>query len=181
MSQSMTASSQSLITGQHLLGKVYFPRFIFPITPVLAKLVDFAISMVLIFALILYYKILPTWNLMLFPFFVLMMISISAGVGLWMSAMAIRFRDVRHAMPFFIRMMMYTAPIVYSASSIPETYRFLYSLNPLVGVIEGFRACLLGTPYEWQFILPGIVSALILFISGAIYYNRMEQFFVDVI
>jgi lipopolysaccharide transport system permease protein len=78
-------------------------------------------------------------------------------------------------------MMMYTAPIVYSASSIPETYRFLYSLNPLVGVIEGFRACLLGTPYEWQFILPGIVSALILFISGAIYYNRMEQFFVDVI
>lgn len=181
MSQSMTASSQSLITGQHLLGKVYFPRFIFPIIPVLAKLVDFAISMVLIFAFILYYKILPTWNLMLFPFFVLMMISISAGVGLWMSAMAIRFRDVRHAMPFFIRMMMYTAPIVYSASSIPETYRFLYSLNPLVGVIEGFRACLLGTSYEWQFILPGIVSALILFISGAIYYNRMEQFFVDVI
>jgi lipopolysaccharide transport system permease protein len=181
MSQSMTASSQSLVTGQNLLGKVYFPRFIFPFTPVLAKLVDFAISMVLIFALILYYKILPTWNLMLFPFFVLMMISMSAGVGLWMSAMAIRFRDVRHAMPFLIRMMMYTAPIVYSASSIPETYRFLYSLNPLVGVIEGFRACLLGTPYEWQFILPGIVSALILFISGAIYYNRMEQFFVDVI
>lgn len=181
MSQSMAASSQSLVTGQHMLGKVYFPRFIFPITPVLAKLVDFAISMVLIFALILYYKILPTWNLMLFPFFVLMMISISAGVGLWLSAMAIRFRDVRHAMPFVIRMMMYTAPIVYSASSIPEAYRFLYSLNPLVGVIEGFRACLLGTPYEWPFILPGIVSALILFISGAIYYNHMEQIFVDVI
>ena len=78
-------------------------------------------------------------------------------------------------------MMVYTALIVYSASSIPEAYRFLYSLNPLVGVIEGFRACLLGTPYEWQFILPGIVSALILFISGAIYYNHMEQFFVDVI
>lgn len=181
MSQSMTASSQSLVTGQNLLGKVYFPRFIFPFTPVLAKLVDFAISMVLIFALSLYYKILPTWNLLLFPLFVLVMMSISAGVGLWLSAMAIRFRDVKHAMPFLIRMMMYTAPIVYSASSIPETYRFLYSLNPLVGVIEGFRACLLGTPYQWQFILPGIVSALILFISGAIYYNHMEQVFVDVI
>jgi lipopolysaccharide transport system permease protein len=181
LSQAMTASSQSLVTGQNLLGKVYFPRLIFPITPVLAKLVDFAISMILIFILLLYYNILPTWNLLLFPLFVLIMMSISAGVGLWLSAMAIRFRDVKHAMPFLIRMLMYTAPIVYSASSIPEAYRFIYSLNPLVGVIEGFRACLLGTPYQWQFILPGIITALILLISGAVYYTRMEQIFVDVI
>ena len=181
MSQAMAASSQSLVTGQNLLGKVYFPRLIFPITPVLAKLVDFGISMILILGLSLYYKILPTWNLLLFPLFILVMISISAGVGFWLSAMAIRFRDVRHAMPFIIRMLMYTAPIVYSASSIPETYRFLYSLNPFVSVIEGFRSCLLGTPYQWQFILPGIVTALILFVSGALYYNHMEQIFVDVI
>lgn len=181
ISQAMTASSQSLVTGQNLLGKVYFPRLIFPITPVLAKLVDFGISMVLIFVISLYYKIMPTWNLLLFPLFILVMISISAGVGLWLSAMAIRFRDVRHAMPFIIRMLMYTAPIVYSASSIPETYRFLYSLNPLVSVIEGFRACLLGTPYQWLYIFPGIVTALILFVSGALYYNHVEQIFVDVI
>lgn len=181
ISQAMTASSQSLVTGQNLLGKVYFPRIIFPITPVLAKLVDFAISMVLIFIISLYYRILPTWNLLLFPMFVLVMMSISAGVGLWLSAMAIRFRDVKHAMPFLIRMLMYTAPVVYSASSIPEAYRFIYSLNPLVGVIEGFRACILGTPYQWQFILPGIITTLILLISGAFYYNRMEQIFVDVI
>jgi lipopolysaccharide transport system permease protein len=167
ISQAMTASSQSLVTGANLLGKVYFPRLIFPITPVLAKLVDFGISMVLIFAICLYYKIMPTWNLLLFPLFILIMISISAGVGLWLSAMAIRFRDVRHAMPFIIRMLMYTAPVVYSASSIPETYRFLYSLNPLVSVIEGFRACLLGTPYQWLYIFPGIVTALFLFVSGA--------------
>ncbi len=181
MSQAMTASSQSLVSGQNLLGKVYFPRLIFPITPVLAKLVDFGISMVLIFVIALYYRVLPSWNLLLFPLFILIMISISAGVGLWLSAMAIRFRDVKHAMPFIIRMLMYTAPIVYSASSIPETYRFLYSLNPLVSVIEGFRSCLLGTPYQWQFIFPGIVTALILLISGALYYNHMEQIFVDVI
>jgi lipopolysaccharide transport system permease protein len=181
MSQAMTASSQSLVTGQNLLGKVYFPRLIFPITPVLAKLVDFGISMVLILVISLYYRVLPSWNLLLFPLFILIMISISAGVGLWLSAMAIRFRDVKHAMPFIIRMLMYTAPIVYSASSIPETYRFLYSLNPLVSVIEGFRSCLLGTPYQWQFIFPGIVTALILLISGALYYNHMEQVFVDVI
>jgi lipopolysaccharide transport system permease protein len=98
ISQAMTASSQSLVTGQNLLGKVYFPRLIFPITPILAKLVDFGISMVLIFAVSLYFKIVPTWNLLLFPLFVLVMISISAGVGLWLSGMAIRFRDVKHAM-----------------------------------------------------------------------------------
>jgi len=181
MSQSMAASSQSLVTGQNLLGKIYFPRLIFPLTPILAKLVDFGISMIIIFAVALYYEVLPTWNLLLFPFFVLVMISISTGVGLWLSALAIRFRDVKHAMPFVIRMLMYTAPVVYSASSIPETYRFLYSLNPIVSVIEGFRACLLGTPYPWQFILPGIISALMILIGGAFYYNRMEQVFVDVI
>ncbi len=181
MSQVMSSSSQSLVSGQNLLNKVYFPRLIFPFTPVLAKLVDFGISMVLIFFVLLIYKIIPTWNLLLFPFFLLVMMSMSAGVGLWLSAMAIRFRDVRHAMPFLIRMLMYTAPIVYSASSIPEAYRFFYSLNPLVGIIEGFRACLLGTPYQWQFILPGIISTIILLISGAVYYNRMEQIFVDVI
>jgi lipopolysaccharide transport system permease protein len=137
--------------------------------------------MIIIFAVALYYEVLPTWNLLLFPFFVLVMTSISAGVGLWLSALAIRFRDVKHAMPFVIRMLMYTAPVIYSASSIPETYRFLYSLNPIVSVIEGFRACLLGTPYPWQFILPGIISALMILIGGAFYYNRMEQVFVDVI
>jgi lipopolysaccharide transport system permease protein len=167
MSQAMTASSQSLVTGQNLLGKIYFPRL--------------RISMIIIFAVALYYEVLPTWNLLLFPFFVLVMTSISAGVGLWLSALAIRFRDVKHAMPFVIRMLMYTAPVIYSASSIPETYRFLYSLNPIVSVIEGFRACLLGTPYPWQFILPGIISALMILIGGAFYYNRMEQVFVDVI
>jgi lipopolysaccharide transport system permease protein len=180
MSQSMNASSQSLVTGRNLLGKVYFPRLIFPITPVLAKLVDFGISMVLIFAVSLYYKNWPTWNLLFFPLFVLVMMSISAGIGLWLSSMAIRFRDVKHAMPFVLRMLMYTAPIVYSASSIPEAYRFLYSLNPFVGVIEGFRSCMLGTPYQWQFILPGIATAFILLISGAFYYNHMEKIVVDV-
>jgi lipopolysaccharide transport system permease protein len=181
MSQSMVASSQSLITGQNLLGKVYFPRLIFPITPVLAKMVDFGISLLIIVILSFYYHILPTWNLLFLPLFIALMMSISAGVGLWLSALAIRFRDVKHAMPFVIRMLMYSAPIVYSASSIPETYRFLYSLNPLVGVIEGYRACLLGTPIPWQYIWPGIIVALILLISGFHHFKRMERVFVDVI
>jgi lipopolysaccharide transport system permease protein len=181
MSQSMTESSQSLVVGQHMLGKVYFPRLIFPVTPILAKLVDFGISMVIVLATIVYYRVIPTWNLLLFPVFVVLMISIAAGVGMWLSAMAIRFRDVQHALPFAVRMLMYSAPIVYSASSIPDKWRFVYSLNPLVGVIEGYRACLLGSPIPWQYIWPGIITAIILLVSGAFYFKRMERVFVDVI
>jgi lipopolysaccharide transport system permease protein len=181
MSQAMTLSSQSLVQGQHMLGKIYFPRLIFPVTPVLAKLVDFSISMLIILGVCFYYQVLPTWNLLFFPLFVILMISISIGAGMWLSAMAIRFRDVKFAMPFAIQMLMYTAPVVYSASSIPDTYRLLYSLNPIVGVIEGFRACLLGTTMPWAYIFPGFASASILLISGALYFKRMERVFVDVI
>lgn len=181
ISQSMTQASLSLIGQQHMLGKIYFPRIMFPVTPVLARLVDFGISMLIILGVSLYYRVLPSWNLLLFPLFVISMIWVASGVGLWLSAMAIRFRDVKHAMTFAIRMLMYSAPIVYSASTIPDTYRFIYSLNPLVAVIEGFRACLLGTPIPWPFIWPGIIISILLFISGAIYFHRMEKVFVDVI
>jgi len=95
--------------------------------------------------------------------------------------MAIRFRDVKHAMPFVIRMLMYSAPIVYSASSIPDKWRLVYSLNPIVGVIEGFRACFLGTPMPWAYIWPGMITAALLLISGVFYFKRMERVFVDVI
>lgn len=181
MSQSITQSSQSLIAGQNMLGKIYFPRLIFPITPVLARMVDFGISIIIILGVMIYYRVQPTWNLLLFPLFVVLMMGISAGVGMWLSAMAIRFRDVKHAMGFGIRMLMYTAPIVYSASSIPEAYRVIYSLNPIVAVIEGFRTCLLGTPIPWIFIWPGIITTIIIFISGTYYFKSMERVFVDVI
>ena len=133
MSQAMTSSSQSLITGKAMLGKIYFPRLIFPITPVLTKLVDFSISLLVILGVMLYYRVLPTWNILFLPLFIIYMVSIPAGIGMWLSSLAIRFRDVKHALPFLMRMMIYTAPIVYSASSIPDSYRFFYSLNPLVG------------------------------------------------
>ncbi len=181
ISQAMTNSSQSLIQGQHMLGKIYFPRLIFPITPVLSKLVDFGISLLLILFVGIYFRVYPTFNLLYFPLFLILMISIPAGIGMWLSALAIRFRDIKLAMPFLIRMLIYSAPIVYSASSIPETFRFYYSLNPIVGVIEGFRACLLGYPMPWHFIWPGILTALIILIGGAFYFKKMERVFVDVI
>jgi lipopolysaccharide transport system permease protein len=181
MSQAMSTSSQSLIAGKSMLGKIYFPRLIFPITPVLTKLVDFSISLLVILGVMLYYRVLPTWNILFLPLFMIYMISIPAGIGMWLSSLAIRFRDVKHAMPFLMRMMIYTAPIVYSANSIPDSYRFLYSLNPIVGVIEGYRACLLGQPIPWPFIWPGMITAGLLLISGALYFKRMEWLFVDVI
>ena len=181
ISGTMTASSQSLVSGQGMLGKVYFPRLIFPIVPVLSGLVNFAISMLIVLGILFYYRVSPTWNLLLFPVLVIIMMSLSAGVGMWFSAMAIRFRDVRYVMGYLLRMLMYTAPILYTASSIPENYRLIYSLNPLVAVIEGYRACLLGTPVPWLYIWPGTITAAIILISGAIYFKRMERVFVDVI
>ena len=181
LTQSMTQSSQSLITGQKMLGKVYFPRLLFPLTSVFARLVDFGISLLIILILCFFYKVYPTWNLLLLPALVLLMISVSSGVGLWLSSMAIRFRDVKYAMSFIIRMLMYTAPIVYSASSIPEKYRFLYSLNPIVAVIEGYRACLLGGTIPWQYIIPGTITSVVMLLSGAMYFKKMERIIVDVI
>ena len=181
MSQAMLQSSQSLILQQNMLGKIYFPRLIFPMTPVLSKLFDFGISLVILLAVMLYYRVYPTWNLLYLPLFLVLMMSIPAGIGMWLSALAIRYRDVKHAMPFVVRMLIYTAPIVYSASSIPDHYRFIYSVNPIVSVIEGFRASLLGLPMPWLFIWPGMITAALLLIGGAIYFKRMEWLFADVI
>lgn len=181
MSQAMTESSQSLVAGQNVLGKVYIPRLIFPIIAVLAKLVDFSISLLILVAVMVYYSVEPTWNLLLLPILVVFMMMIPAGVGFWLSSLAIRFRDVKFAMPFLISMLIYSAPILYTASTIPEAYRFLYSLNPIVGVIESYRAVLLGTPIPWSYVLPGLVTNVLIFISGAIYFKRMERIVVDVI
>lgn len=181
MSQAMTQSSQSLVVGQHILGKIYFPRLLFPLTSILAKLVDFGISLIIILFVLIYYKILPTWNLLLLPLLIIHMVCIATGVGLWLSAMAIRFRDVKYAMQFLTQILMYSAPIVYSASSIPDKWRLVYSFNPIVGTIEGFRACLLGSPVPWAYIWPGIITAMLLLVSGALYFKHIEKVFVDVI
>ncbi len=181
LSGTMSASSQSLVSGQGMLGKIYFPRLIFPLSSILSKLVDFSISFLIVIGVLLYFGISPTWNLVYLPIFLMLMMIIPAAVGLWLSSLAIRFRDVRFGMGYGISMLMYSAPIVYSASTIGESWRFFYSLNPIVGVIEGFRACLLGTPIPWIYIGPGMLVALVLFASGAWYFKRMEYMMVDVI
>lgn len=181
ISATITQASQSLVSKQGMLGKIYFPRIFFPITPVFSKLMNFAISLILLVVIMIYYRVVPTWNLLYLPLFVFFMMLVPAGISLWLSALAIRYRDVRFAMQYVIQMLMYTAPIVYSASTIPEAYRTVYSLNPIVGVIEGFRAVLLGMEIPWMYVLPGLVTAVLLLIGGAIYFKRMERIFVDVI
>lgn len=181
MSDSMTAASQSLVSGSGMLGKIYFPRVLFPLTPILAKLVDFSISLAILIGVMFYYQVAPTWNLLLLPVLIIAMMLVPTGIGMWLAALAIRYRDVRFAMTYIIKLLIYSAPIVYSASSIPPEIRIWYSMNPIVAVIEGFRSCLIGTPIEWQFIIPGLVTAVLIFLSGAIYFRRMEKVFVDVI
>lgn len=181
MSNALTHSSQSLVTGQGMLGKVYFPRLLYPVAPIVAKLLDFVLSLLVIAVVMAYYKIAPTWSLIYLPLFIIEMVIIPAAMGLWLSALAIRYRDVKFVVQFVIRMLMFTAPIVYSASTIPDVYRFLYSLNPLVSVIEGMRASLLGLEIEWVFVIPGYVVSLVLLVTGAMYFRRMERVFADVI
>lgn len=181
MSSAMNGSSNSLVSGQGMLGKVYFPRIIFPLTSVMSKLVDFLISLILLVGVMIYYQVAPTMNLLFLPIFIVMMISVPIGVGLWLSSLAIRFRDVKFAMAFVLRMLIYCAPILYSASEIPEAYRTLYSFNPVVGVIEGFRACLLGNSIPWEYVLPGVLTSIFLLMSGGVYFRRMEKIVVDVI
>lgn len=181
ISNALTQSGTSLILNQNMLGKIYFPRLLYPLTPILSKMVDFIVSLIALFGIMAWHKVMPTWNMLLLPVFILFMMIFPAALGMLFSAMAIRFRDVKFAMPFIIRMLMYSAPVVYSAGSISPKYRLIYSLNPLVGVIEGFRSCILGTPFEWQYIAPSMASGIILLVVGALYFRKIERVFVDVI
>ncbi|MEN6384980.1 MAG: ABC transporter permease [Phycisphaerales bacterium] len=181
ISQALTQSSQSLVVGQNILSKVYFPRVLFPLTPVFATLVDFAISLVILLILMAYYNIVPTWKLVLLPIFISMMIFIPAGLGMLLASLAARFRDVKFATRFAITLLMYSAPIVYSASSLSHTSRLIYSLNPLVGTIEGFRAALLGTDIQWVYIFPGMITTIILLLGSILYFRRTEWIFADVV
>lgn len=177
----MNGATNSLISNAGMLSKVYFPRLVIPMTPVLAKLVDFGIALAIIAALMLWYGTVPTLAILYLPLLTLLLVVSATGVGLWLSALAIQYRDVRFAMPFVSQLLMYAAPVVWPASLIPAQYRLLYGLYPMGGVIEGFRAALLGaTPMPWDLIGMGTISALLVMISGAFYFRRMERIFADV-
>ncbi len=178
---SLTESGSSLVGASNLLTKVYFPRLTIPLAPVLAKLLDFGIAMLLLFAMMLYFGIAPTPGALALPLLVLLMMLTASGAGMWLTALAIQYRDVKYGLQFAVRLLMYAAPVVYSINLIPEPYRLLYGLNPMAGVIEGFRSALLGTnPMPWDLIGVGAGVAVALFVTGALYFKRMERVFADV-
>ncbi len=184
-SQAMSDSTGSLIGSARMITKVYFPRLIIPMTPVLAKLVDFVVALGILGLLMAWFRLPPTWDILFLPLLVLLMVLTAAGIGMWLSALAIQYRDVRYAVRFLVTLLMYAAPVVWPVSLLAERFgpiaRLLYGLYPMAGVIEGFRASLLGTvPMPWDLIGMGAITAVTLFLTGALYFRRMERTFADV-
>jgi lipopolysaccharide transport system permease protein len=181
----VTSSTQSLISSNNLLTKVYFPRMLIPLTSVVAKLVDLLVSLPLIVVTLLWYRITPTPSAVFIPLLILIMMITAAGVGMWLSALAVQYRDVKHAAEFMIQIMMYAAPVVWPASLIEQHFgagaRLVYGIYPMAGVIEGFRAALLGgMPMPWDLIAIGSVSAIASFLFGGFVFRGMEGRFADV-
>jgi len=175
---SLTASSTSL---NSMITKIYFPRLILPIAAILGKAVDFSISFIILCGLLVWFQVLPTIWIVLLPYLVLILILTSLGFGLWLSALSVQFRDIRYGLNFGVQLLMYAAPVVYPATLIPEQYRLIYAINPMVGVIEGFRSAILATnPMPWDMIVIGTISSLVISLTGTFYFKRREKYFADV-
>lgn len=178
-SSTLTESANSLVTNSNMINKVYFPRMILPLSAAFSKLLDLLIGLTVLGGFMIYFKVIPSPTLLLLPVFIIMLLCTSLGIGMILSAMSVQYRDVKHALTFLVQLLMYAAPVVYPVSIIPEKYRLFYCLNPMVGVIEGFRASIVGHAFPWEYILLGIPGAVFLFIFGAFYFRRMEKTFAD--
>lgn len=178
-SNAVTSSSNSLVGNSNLITKVYFPRMIIPGAAVLAGLVDFAVGSVILIALMVSYDLMPGAGLLLLPILVLLLALLALAVGLWASALNVRYRDVRYALPFLIQLWMFASPIIYPASFVPEKYRWLLLLNPLTGLIEGQRAALFGRPLPWMALTISVIVTLAMLVFSALTFRRMERDFAD--
>lgn len=178
----LTESGNSLVSNQNLITKVYFPRLVIPIAAVLAGLVDFAIAFVVLLVLMFYYGIVPTAAVALLPLFLLLGVTTALAVGLWLSALNVKYRDVRYTMPFLIQFWLFATPVAYPSSLVPEKWRALYGLNPMAGVVEGFRWALLGKAQSPGLLLGVSVAAvLVLLVGGLRYFRRTEATFADIV
>jgi lipopolysaccharide transport system permease protein len=180
-SGAITISSNSLVANASMITKVYFPRLIIPISSVLSGLVDFAISFLILIVMMFIYPVHPGWGILLLPVFLLLSLITSLGVGLWLSALNVEYRDVRYIVPFLTQFWLFATPVAYSSHLLSEPWLTLYGLNPMVGVVEGFRWALIGTnPPSLMIGLSTIVSIL-LFVTGLFYFRRMEKNFADLV
>lgn len=178
----LTQASNSLVDGANLLKKVYFPRLIIPLASTFSGVVDFFLAFLVLLVMMLSYGITPTARLIWLPGFILLSLITALGAGLWLSAMNVQFRDVRYTVPFLTQIWLFATPIAYPSSLLAEPWRTIYGLNPMVGVVEGFRWLLLDTPTApGPMLAVSTVVALLLLISGALYFRRMEKTFADVV
>ncbi len=179
----LSECSGSLIGNANLISKVYFPRLVVPASAVIVSFVDFLISGMILLGLMIWYDYVPTWRILTLPLFIAIAFAASMGAGLWLASLNVQYRDFRYIVPFIVQFGLYISPVGFSSSIVPEQWRFLYSLNPMVGVIDGFRWAILGG--EAKLYLPGFLLSMglvsLLFVSGIWYFRKMERKFADVI
>lgn len=177
----LTQASSSLVDHSRLITKVYFPRVLVPAAAVAGGLVDLAIAFAVLVAMLVYYGIVPSAAIVAFPFFVVLTAATALGAGLWSAALNVRYRDVRHVMPFVVQFWLFLTPIAYPSSVVPERWRALYALNPMVGIVEGFRWTLIGLHAPGAPLVVSVVMALAVLVSGLFYFGRTERSFADVL
>ena len=171
----------SLLANAHLITKVYFPRMLIPTAAIGARLVDFGIALVLLIPLMLYFKAGLTINALVLPFLIVLVTVFSCGVGLWLAALNVRYRDVGVVMPVMVQLWMFVSPVAYQAGLVPQKYRWLYFLNPMAGIIEGFRSSILGFDFNWPALVYATVVSLLIFVYAAYFFRRVERTFSDII
>ena len=179
-SEGIIRSANSMIEDTNLIKKVYFPRLVMPISGIISPLVDFVFSLLVFVGLMFYFGFPPTAKILLLPIFLILVLITALAVGLWFSAINVRYRDVRYVIPFLIQFWFFASPVVYSSTSLPKSWQWIYGLNPMVGAIEGFRWVLLGTEPPGSLMIVSITIVLLILISGAFYFQRMEKLFADV-
>lgn len=181
-SGSVGASSQSVVMDSNLITKVYFPRLLIPLSSIVAYLLDLGVASILLLVLMMFYGFFLTWTALLTPLFVLFAVLASLSVGIWLSALNVAYRDVRYVVPFLMQVLLFVTPVVYPADLVPERYQWLYALNPMVGVIEGFRWALLGVGNPpWNLMAWSGVAVVTLLIGGLFYFRRVEHYFADLV
>ena len=182
LANSISKAGNGLVMSRGLITKVYFPRLLIPVAITAENLVDFCLSTVIFFIILFLYKITLIANLIFLPFFVLLLLMLVLGMSFWLSALDVKYRDVHHIIPFIIQIWFYSSPVAYITGIIPEKWILLYALNPIVGIIDGFRWCFLGSAKFLEFTLPiSIVVTMIIFITGTIYFYKTEKTFADII
>ena len=182
-SSAFSEAGNSLISNSNMLSKVYFPRLVIPTSAVIVSFVDFLISGLILVGLMIWYGFFPDWRILALPLFVLIAFTAAMGAGLWIAALNVKYRDFRYIIPFVVQFGLYVSPVGFSSAIVPEQWRLWYSLNPMVGVIDGFRWAILGADSQvyWQGFALSIILVVLIFVSGIIFFRRTEKTFADVI